>query len=202
MRDAGFEVIDADHVAREVVEPGTNGLTRVIDAFGKHLLDESGGLARKALGALVFADEQARRRLSSILHPLIAARTAERVQDARDRGAPMVVYEAPLIVENGLHKDLDLLVVVSVDADTQLERLMKRDDIDEAGAKARIAAQLPLESKVAVADVIIDNSGSRETTMNQVNDLIEALPKLCWPRDEVDAQKALERWRQERRKTQ
>ncbi len=172
--ELGVPIVDADQVAREVVEKGTEGLREVVAAFGEEVLDGEGALDRKALGERVFADEAARKRLEAILHPRIAARSADEMM-ALGEGAPYVIYEAPLIVENGLHRAMAALIVVSLSEETQLARLMARDGIDEAAARARIDAQLPLRDKVAVADYVIDNGGDVEATRARAREVHEAL---------------------------
>jgi dephospho-CoA kinase len=172
--ELGVPIVDADQVAREVVKKGTEGLAEVVAEFGEGILDEDGSLDRKALGDRVFADQTARKRLEAILHPRIAARSAEKMAELGD-GASYVVYEAPLIVENGLHRAMAALVVVSLDEEIQLARLMARDGIDEEAARARVAAQLPLRDKVAVADYVIDNGGDVEATRARVREVHEAL---------------------------
>jgi dephospho-CoA kinase len=177
----GFRVIDADAVAREVVEPGSLGLAKVAEAFGSEILGEDGRLDRVALAKRVFADPKARAALNGILHPLIGQRTAELTRKAREAGLLLVVYDAPLIVENNLHKAMDLLVVVSAERAIQIERTVSRDAISRDEAAQRVAAQLPLEQKIEVADVVIDNSGDLEDTMIQVEALISSLPHRLWP---------------------
>ena len=173
--DLGVPVVDADLVAREVVERGTEGLGEIVRAFGEDVLAPDGRLDRKKLGDRVFADESARRTLNAITHPRIAAKSAERIAAAAETGAPYVVYEAALLVENGIHRALDALVVVTLSPEAQLERLVARDGIDEHAARARIAAQLPLAEKVKVADYVIDNGGAREETRRATEETHRAL---------------------------
>ena len=175
--ELGVPVIDADRVAREVVEPGTDGLAEVVRAFGAEILAPDGSLDRKKLGDRVFADEAARRTLNAITHPRIAAKSAEKIAAAAASGAPYVLYEAALLVENGIHRALDALVVVTVPPEVQLERPMTRDGIGEAAARARIAAQLPLAEKVAVADHVVDNRGSLEETRSATEETHRALAR-------------------------
>jgi dephospho-CoA kinase len=132
------------------------------------VLDDAGRLDRKRLGAIVFSDEEKRRRLNAILHPRIAAESSQRVAAAAASGAPVAVYEAALLVENRLHRMLDGLIVVAVPEAEQLRRLIVRDGLDEEEAHRRLAAQAPLDEKVAAADWVIDNAGSIEDTRRQV----------------------------------
>jgi len=172
--ELGVPIVDADRVAREVVAPGTEGLAEVVAAFGEGVLDEGGFLDRKALGERVFAEETERKRLEAILHPRIAGRSAEKMAEIAGDAA-YVLYEAPLIVENGLHRAMAALIVVAVDEETQLARLIERDGLDEGAAKARVAAQLPLRDKVDVADYVIDNGGDVEATRARVREVHETL---------------------------
>jgi dephospho-CoA kinase len=175
LRARGAPVIDADQLAREVVAPGSEGLAAITRRFGDDILDAGGALDRKKLAAIVFSDEDARRDLERITHPRIAAASQRRIAELGAAGAEVAIYEAALIVENNLHRDLAALIVVAVDEETQIARLMARDGIDEAAARARVAAQLPLADKVAVADHVIDNSGDLAATERQVAEIWYAL---------------------------
>lgn len=159
LRQRGAPVIDADQLARQVVEPGQPALADIVARFGADVLTADGQLDRKKLGAIVFADPQARRDLERITHPRIAAAGQAAIASAAAAGAPVVFYEAPLLVENGLHRAMNALVVVAVPAEVQVTRLRARDRSTEEEARARIAAQLPLEQKLAVATWVIDNGG-------------------------------------------
>ena len=175
--ELGVPVVDADRVAREVVEPGTEGLAEIVRAFGEGVLAPDGSLDRKRLGERVFADESARRTLNAITHPRIAVRSAEKIAEAGKSGAPYVIYEAALLVENGIHRALDALVVVTVAPEVQLARLVARDGIDEEAARARVASQLPLAEKVKVADYVIDNGGSLDETRRATEETHRALAR-------------------------
>ena len=164
----GAEVIDADQVARDLVAPGQPALDEIVAAFGAAVLTASGELDRKRLGARVFAEPSERRRLDAILHPRIGAETARRIAEAGARGVPVVVYEAALLVENGLHRLLDGLIVVAVDEAVQRARLSSRDLLAGDEVAQRLAAQAPLADKLAAADYVIDNQGDREATRRQV----------------------------------
>jgi dephospho-CoA kinase len=177
LRARGVPVIDADQVAREVVAPGTPGLAAVVDAFGAGVLAADGSLDRGEMAKRVFSDDDARRRLNSILHPLIAVATAARVAELGARGEPLACYEAALLVENGLADAFRPLVVVAVDEATQVARAMARDGATEAQALARIAAQLPLATKVAAADYVIDTSASKEDASRRVDEVLAEIRK-------------------------
>lgn len=162
----GAVVVDADQIAREVVEPGTEGLAGVVAAFGAGVLRPDGSLDRAVLGSLVFADPAALATLNAILHPLIAARTRERIEAAA--GATVLIHDVPLLVENGLQDGYDAVVVVAAEPATQLARLVGRRGMAEADAQARIAAQAPLADKLAVATYVINNDGPRDALAPQV----------------------------------
>ena len=171
----GVPVVDADQIARRVVEPGTPGLEAVVEAFGASILSDDGALDRAELGARVFGDAEARRRLESILHPRIAAASGERLSALAKEGHRYALYEAALLVENGSYKMFGRLIVVAVGAETQLARVQARDDLSETAAKKRVRSQLPLEEKIAVADFVIYNDGTLEETRAQVRSVHEIL---------------------------
>ena len=171
----GARVIDADAVAREVVAPGTEGLQAITDRFGAEVLDDDGALDRAALGRRVFGDASARAALEGILHPLIAVESARQIQQAVAEGAPLVVYDAALLIESGRADMFRPLVVVSVRPQTQIDRIMRRDGLDEAGAQARLDAQMPVAGKAALADHVIDNEGDLDATEAQVEALWRTL---------------------------
>jgi len=159
LADRGAVVIDADLLAREVVAPGTEGLAAVVAAFGPQTLAPDGSLDRAALGDLVFADPAERRRLEAITHPRIGARTADLAAAAERAGTAVLVHDVPLLVEAGLAPAYDVVVVVEAPLAARLDRLAARGlAVEEAGR--RIAAQATDEQRRAVADHVLDNSGS------------------------------------------
>lgn len=173
-KQQGAEVVDADQIAREVVEPGRPALEAIIKAFGRDVLQSNGRLDRARLAAIVFKDVAARERLEAITHPPIRQRLLEEVEARRARSG-LLVLDIPLLYERPRIEAVDAVVVVWVDAATQLERLLARGGLDEEAARARIAAQMPLDEKKARADHVIDNSGSREATRRQVDALVNLL---------------------------
>jgi dephospho-CoA kinase len=175
LAEKGLAVVDADLGAREVVAPGSEGLAAVVAAFGEGVLAPDGTLDRKRLGDRVFGDEAARQTLNGILHPRIAQWSAGRFVALAAEGRPLAIYEAALLVENGAHRALAGLIVVTARPEVQRARLMARDGVDAAAAQARIDAQWPLEKKVAVATEVIDNSGDREALRAQVEGLYTRL---------------------------
>ena len=157
LAEHGAVVVDADRIAREVVEPGTPGLKAVVEAFGDGVLGPDGALDRPALAAIVFADRDARARLDGIVHPLVRARATE-LAAAAPPGA-VVVHDVPLLVETGQAGRYDLVLVVQADPETRVARLVRRG-LAEADARARIAAQATDEQRRAVADVVLVNGGT------------------------------------------
>ncbi len=161
LRALGVPVIDADQLAREVVAPGTPALAAIAAAFGPAILDPRGALDRRALGAAVFADPAARRRLEEITHPAIRAAMAAATSRLAAGGVDLAVYETPLLYEVGLDAALDLVIVVAAPPEAQVARLRARDGLSAAEAEARLAAQWPIAEKIARADVVIDNGDAR-----------------------------------------
>ncbi|WP_437948135.1 dephospho-CoA kinase [Sorangium sp. So ce296] len=174
-RAQGLPVIDADALARDVVAKGTEGLAEVVRAFGPEVLAPDGSLDRARVAAIVFDDPDKRRRLNAIVHPRIGALLLERAAEIEARGEPFACYEAALLVENGLADAFRPLVVVAVPEAVQIARAMARDGATEEQVRARLAAQLPLADKVAVADHVIDNAGDRAATERQADEVLAAI---------------------------
>ncbi|HBG04675.1 MAG: dephospho-CoA kinase [Geobacteraceae bacterium GWC2_58_44] len=164
----GAAVVDADRLAREVVEPGEEALQRIAAAFGERVLNSDGTLNRAALGEIVFADQQARRTLEAITHPAIKRRAEERLARLREAGVETAFYVAPLLFEAGRAAGFSEIWVVYLERETQLERLMARDGLDREAALARMASQMPMEEKRRLGSRVIDNGGSREELEAQV----------------------------------
>ncbi|MEW1549170.1 dephospho-CoA kinase [Streptomyces tsukubensis] len=161
--------IDADRIAREVVEPGTEGLAAVVAEFGNGILRPDGSLDRPKLGAVVFADPDRLAALNAIVHPLVAARSKE-LADAAPADA-VVVHEVPLLTENGLASRYDLVVVVDAEPATRVDRLVRLRGMTESDARARMAAQAGRDERRAVADLIIDNDGPRDELEPRVREV-------------------------------
>lgn len=164
----GAPLIDTDVLAREVVEPGEPGLAAVRDEFGPAVLTERGELDRRKLRSIVFADDEKRRRLESILHPLIRERLLAKLERL---DAPYVIIAVPLLIETDFAKLVDRILVVDAPVEVQLARLMARDGSTRAEAQAIIDAQVDRETRLARADDIIDNSGDLASTRAQVEAL-------------------------------
>jgi dephospho-CoA kinase len=163
----GADVIDADQLARDVVEPGQPALLEIATAFGRDVLLPDGRLDRGKLGRIIFADPVARGKLNAITHPRIRERIDAEIA-ARGSRPGVLVVDIPLLYENDRTRTVETVIVVWVDSKTQLRRLNERNGLTEEEARQRIAAQMPLDEKRARADVVIDNSGSRENTRRQV----------------------------------
>lgn len=173
LAEHGAIIIDADILAREALEPGTTGLKEVVDTFGPGVLTESGALDREALGQIVFADEDARAKLNAIVHPRVRdARNALRAQAPEDA---VVVEDIPLLVETGQADRFDVVVVVSAPVEQRLDRIVRDRSTSPEDAQARIDAQTSEAERTAVADVVLDNSGSLEELDAQVDELYEKL---------------------------
>jgi len=173
LAELGAVVVDADLLAREVVAPGTPGLAAVVAEFGDGVLGADGSLDRPALGAVVFADEAARRRLEAIVHPLVRARGRE-LEEAAPPGA-VVVHDIPLLAETGQAAGFDAVVVVDVPVETQVERMVSQRGMSREDAEARIAAQATREQRLAVATYVVDNTGTREDLRDRVTEVFEKL---------------------------
>ncbi|WP_028647825.1 dephospho-CoA kinase [Nocardiopsis sp. CNT312] len=171
----GAVVVDADAIAREVVEPGTEGLAEVVAEFGEGVLAPDGGLDRARLGEIVFSDGERRARLNAIVHPRVAERSAELMERARESGAAVVVYDVPLLVENGLGGLYDVVVVVDAPDDVRVERVAADRGMAREQVWARIRAQAGREERLAAADLVVDNSGTREQLAAGAGELWEAL---------------------------
>jgi dephospho-CoA kinase len=175
----GAVVLDADAVAREVVAPGTPGLAAVTEAFGPAVLQPDGSLDRPRLGEIIFADDQLRAQLNAIVHPLVRQRMTE--LEAAASPAPIVVQDVPLLTEGGLASAYDLVVVVDVPPRVQLDRLTRGRGLPREQARARMAAQASREERLAIAGIVVDNSGSLAELDRQVGELWTELRRRAQP---------------------
>jgi dephospho-CoA kinase len=171
----GAPTIDADKLARDVVAPGTPGLKAVVDRFGEDVLDQMGGLDRRKLGSIVFSDPVARRDLEEIIHPAVRGAIDEWYASLGEVPAGFAVADIPLLYETARQREFDAVIVTACDTNTQLTRIMARDGISEAEARARIAAQLPMSEKIRRADYVINTDGSFDETSVQVRDVFKRL---------------------------
>ncbi|OAT74255.1 dephospho-CoA kinase [Parageobacillus thermoglucosidasius] len=168
IRELGIPVIDADQIARDVVKMGEEAYKQIIQTFGQDILQENGEIDRTKLGAIVFHNEQERKKLNAIVHPVVRRRMLAEKEAYVQKGAQTVVLDIPLLFESELTHLVDKIIVVYVDDDVQLERLMKRNGFSKEEALARIRAQMPLREKVKKADAVIDNNGTIEETKQQL----------------------------------
>lgn len=180
LRQLGAVHIDADSLAREVVEPETPGLSEIVEEFGVEVLHPDGSLNRPALGALVFGHQERLARLNAITHPRVRELTVRRVQEALDRDdAAVVVYDVPLFSGESIPgiPPFDAVVVVHADAEERIRRMMHDRGMAQEEAERRIAAQVSDEERLAIADVVLDNNGTRESLAEQVHQLWASIPK-------------------------
>lgn len=168
LADLGAVIIDADHTARQVVRPGEPAWHEIRRVFGAGVLKPDGQLDRAGLGAIVFADPKARRKLNDIVHPRVIGQIEKEISRERDRGSRVVIVDAPLLLETGMEGMVDQVWVVAVTEETQIQRLMARDGLNREEACQRIKSQMPLAEKLQKADRIIDNNGSPAETREQV----------------------------------
>jgi dephospho-CoA kinase len=177
LRACGAVVVDADAIAREVVEPGTPGLAAVVDEFGRDVLRPDGSLDRQRLAGIVFSDPERLAALNAIVHPLVGERSVALMADAPPDA--IVVYEVPLLVENDLAGLYDLVVVVDAPDATRIDRLVRLRRMTADDVRARITAQADRERRLAAADVVVDNGGSPEALERQVRELWTSLRALA-----------------------
>ena len=173
LAELGAVVIDADLLAREVVAQGTRGLGDVVKVFGPGVLTPEGDLDRPALGAIVFRDEEKRRQLEAIIHPLVRARSAQ-IEAAADPEA-LVVHDIPLLAESGLAEGFDAVIVVDSPPETQVERMLRDRGWTRSDAESRIAAQASREDRLAIATHVIENTGTLEDLRARVAEVYEEL---------------------------
>ncbi|MEO3790097.1 dephospho-CoA kinase [Nonomuraea sp. B10E15] len=171
----GAMVIDADKIAREVVEPGTSGLAKVVAAFGEGVLHPDGSLDRERLGSIVFNDAERLAELNAIVHPLVGERVEELRGQAPDDA--IVVYDVPLLVENDLASMYDVVIVVDAADEVRVRRLAEHRGMPEADARARIAAQASREERLAAADIVVPNEGSLEELETRVAEVWDELAR-------------------------
>lgn len=174
-RELGAQVVSADELAREVVRPGSVTLQEIVVRFGAEVLDEAGNLNRRMLAERIFRNAGERAALNRITHPAIARLAARRFHEIERAGARLIVYDAPLLFEAGAEGQVDAVLVVTIEPDQQLKRLMARNGLSRSEAIARIASQMSQQEKTARADFLIDNSGSVEETRQQVKALMVRL---------------------------
>jgi dephospho-CoA kinase len=172
-RELGAFHVDADLIAHALLATGGAAVREVVARFGESIVGADGAVDRKALAAVVFADPRALADLNAIVHPKVRAEIARRIADEESNAAasPVALVDAALLVESGIHRDLDALIVVACTEATQVARAVARGGLTEAEARARVAAQAPLREKLAVADYVIENEGSLDETRRRVREV-------------------------------
>jgi len=173
LAELGAVVVDADLLARDVVAPGTTGLAEIVDAFGGEVLTADGGLDRPAMGARVFADEAARRRLEAIVHPRVRARAAE--LEAAAEPDDVVVHDIPLLAETGQGAAFDAVVVVDVPVEAQVQRMLELRGMSREEAESRVAAQADRADRLAVATYVVENTGTLDELRRRVREVFEEI---------------------------
>lgn len=168
IKELGFTVIDADIVARQVVEPGEEAYEKIVETFGSEILFPNGMINRSKLGEIIFTNEERRKQLNAIVHPAVRKRMNNDKEEAVKQGEKAVFLDIPLLFESKLTNMVDKVIVVYVDEKIQLERLMKRNDLSKEEALNRIQSQLSIEEKKKLADAFIDNRGTIEETKKQL----------------------------------
>ncbi|WP_077327408.1 dephospho-CoA kinase [Virgibacillus siamensis] len=166
-------VIDADKIAREVVMPGESAYKQIVEAFGEKVLFANHTLDRKKLGSIIFADEKKREKLNGIVHPAVREKMLSKRDAYMESGERCIILDIPLLFESNLTHFVDKTIVVAVDEDVQLTRLMERDGSSEREAKQRIDSQIPIHKKVSLADAIIDNNGTVEESFLQLEKILK-----------------------------
>lgn len=174
LAELGAFIVDADLVAREIVEPGQPALAELAEAFDG-VLNPDGTLNRAELARQAFATPEATKKLNAITHPRIRARTEELFKQGRESGAEVLVYDMPLLIENGEVNKVDHVLVVDAPDELRIERLVQHRGLDEDDARRRIAAQIDRETRLSAADTVLDNSGSLEDLLTQVDDFWDGL---------------------------
>ncbi|WP_315185416.1 dephospho-CoA kinase [Corynebacterium durum] len=175
LRDQGIRVVDADQIAREVVEPGQPALAELVEVFGQDILNDDGTLNRQELANRAFATEEATNALNTITHPRIEQETQRQFDLAAAEKENFLVYDMPLLVERGLHEEMDMVIVVHTDIEERVRRLVEHRGLDEDDVRRRMSHQVDDVTRLASADVLIDNNGSVDHLRKQVDDFLATL---------------------------
>ena len=175
LRDQGIRVVDADQIAREVVEPGQPALAELVEVFGQNILNDDGTLNRQELANRAFATEEATNALNTITHPRIEQETQRQFDLAAAEKENFLVYDMPLLVERGLHEEMDMVIVVHTDIEERVRRLVEHRGLDEDDVRRRMSHQVDDVTRLASADVLIDNNGSVDHLRKQVDDFLATL---------------------------
>ncbi|MDK8501226.1 dephospho-CoA kinase [Corynebacterium pseudodiphtheriticum] len=174
----GFPIVDADLIAREIVEPGQPALAELAKEFGEDILNADGSLDRGLLASRAFTNKDTTQRLNNITHPRINQRTQELFDEARENGAEAVIYDMPLLIDKGLHKDMDATIVVHAAEHVRLERLTTKRGLDVDDVRRRINAQIDDETRKQHADILLDNNGTEEDLTQQIAQAVDKIKQL------------------------
>lgn len=174
----GFPIVDADLIAREIVEPGQPALAELTKEFGADILNTDGSLDRGLLASRAFENKETTQRLNNITHPRINQRTQELFDEARENGAEAVIYDMPLLIDKGLHKDMDATIVVHAAEHVRLERLTTKRGLDVDDVRRRINAQIDDETRKQHADILLDNNGTEEDLTKQIAQAVDKIKQL------------------------
>lgn len=174
----GFPIVDADLIAREIVEPGQPALAELAKEFGADILNTDGSLDRGLLASRAFENKETTQRLNNITHPRINQRTQELFDEARENGAEAVIYDMPLLIDKGLHKDMDATIVVHAAEHVRLERLTTKRGLDVDDVRRRINAQIDDETRKQHADILLDNNGTEEDLTQQIAQAVDKIKQL------------------------
>lgn len=190
LKEMGAPLIDFDQIAREVVEPGRPAWNKIVDYFGRQILMENNHIDRKRLSSIVFADIEKRKRLEALVHPEMYGEFVRQINEiARESPGAIILVAAPLLIELNMQYRFHKVVVVYTSKETQIKRLMKRDNITREQAENILKAQIPIDEKCGYADFVINNEGSLENTRKQVKELWEKLKKIQMERKRSGQQK-------------
>lgn len=178
LQEHGFPIVDADLIAREIVEPGQPALAELAKEFGEDILNADGSLDRGLLASRAFTNKGTTQRLNNITHPRINQRTQELFDEARENGAEAVIYDMPLLIDKGLHKDMDATIVVHAAEHVRLERLTTKRGLDVDDVRRRINAQIDDETRKQHADILLDNNGTEEDLTQQIAQAVDKIKQL------------------------
>ena len=178
LNEHGYPIVDADHIAREIVEPGQPALQELAEEFGADILDADGVLDRGLLASRAFENTETTQRLNNITHPRINQRTHELSDKAREHGAEAVIYDMPLLIDKGLHKDMDATIVVHAAERVRLERLTTKRGLEVDDVRRRINAQIGDETRKQHADILLDNNGTEEDLNKQIAQAVDKIKQL------------------------
>ncbi|MBP2028118.1 dephospho-CoA kinase [Acetoanaerobium pronyense] len=176
--ERGYKVIDADKISRDVVKKGEIGYFKLLDYFGKEIIDKEENIDRQKLSKIVFSDKEKLEKLNSILHPVIIDKISELENVYKNKGEAIVFIDAPLLIETKLYENVDKVVLITADEDIQIKRIIKRDNIDETKARRIINAQMSFEEKRVFADFILKNNESRKKLFESLEIILQELVKV------------------------